>query len=396
MPSLGFGAALAVVLCAAVPSQVPELLVTHAGQKVETAQAWNQVRRNEVLKTFETQMFGVRPVERPADLTFKTLVMHEDALLSSAILKRVRIAWKGPRGGQAMMATAFFPLSARQKAASCFLFLHRDGDAIGSQRLSRDAQVGPADLNEHWPVRKLLARGYATVAFDVTDVAEDDYSAFGTDVFDCFQDPETRTSESWGALSAWAWGASRVMDWLETEKLVDPRHVAVAGLSRRGKAALWAGATDTRFAMVCSVCSGTCGAKLNHLKLPDSESLCRISRFRHWFCRNFDKWAGKEVSLPFDQHWLLALVAPRLLCVASASEDAGAGPEGEYWAARLASPAWEIQGIRGLVTTGFPAAGEAQQEGHISYHLRKGGHDFVGQDWDRFLDFADRNGWSRK
>lgn len=386
--------ALAAGGLAAEPKNVPELMKTAGGSEVKTLADWENVRRPEILKTFETQVFGVRPVERPQDLAFETVVCHDDALLSSAILKRVKIAWKGPRGSQHIVVTAFFPLSAKKKPVPCFVFLNRDGGAIGSQRLPRDAQVGSVDLDEHWPVTRILARGYATVAFDVTDVAEDDYSAFRCDVFGCFQDPEDRTSESWGTLSAWAWGASRVMDWLETEKFVDAKRVAVAGLSRRGKTALWAGATDRRFAMVCSCGSGTCGAKLNRFGLPPgSESLCRISRFRHWFCRNFDKWAGKDMTVPFDQHWMLALIAPRLLCVASGSEDTGACPEGEYWSTCLASPAWELYGKKGLVANGFPAVEAPLQEGDVSYHVRKGPHEFLLYDWERFMDFADKHGW---
>ena len=362
-----------------VPKDVPPLLRTERGDPVGDVVTWEKVRRPEILCTFEREMFGVRSVERPVDLSFETLVRHDDALLSKAILKRVRIRWKGPRGGQSLLATGFFPLSAKKRPAPCFLFLSGNGGMIGSQRLPRDAQVRSEDLNENWPVSRLIERGYATVAFDVTDVAEDDDSGFKADVFDCFQDPMDRTAESWGALSAWAWGASRVMDWLETEPLVDARHVAVAGLSRRGKTALWAGATDRRFAMACACGSGTCGAKLNHVELEGAESLCRISRFRHWFCRNFDKWAGKDMIVPFDQHWLLALMAPRLVAVGSGSDDPGAGPEGERLSTEFAKPAWDLYGV----TNG------------VSYHVRDGGHAFRLYDWEKFMDFADAHGWTK-
>ena len=380
----------------AAPSQdVPPLMKTAAGVTVSSSADWEQIRRPEILKLFETQVFGVRPVERPKSLSFKKIVEHRDALLSSAVLKRVKISWSGTRGGQSVIVTAFFPVSARKSPAPCFVLLSSDGYAIGSQRLHRDNQVCSDSLDEKWPVQQMIKRGYAAVAFDATDVAEDDYNAFRADVFDCFQDPDDRMGESWGAISAWAWAASRVMDWLETEPLADAKHVAVVGQSNFGKAALWAGCTDTRFAMVCASGSGTCGAKLNRIKLKDAETLCQVARYRHWFCRNFDKWAGKEWTAPFDQHWMLALVAPRLLCIASDSGDHESGPEGEFLAAKLASPAWGLYGRKGLAAESFPQAGKVLQDGFISYRLREGDRDMRLSDWSGFMDFADRHGWRK-
>ncbi len=385
--------AAAASLLGAQSKDPPPLMKTESGAAVSSVDAWENVRRPEILKTFETQMFGVRPVERPKSLKFETVISHHDALLSSAILKRIKISWSGPRGAQSMIATAFFPLSAKKSPAPCFVLIGGGGNATVSQRLPRDAQASPDDLDEKWPVEKIVARGYATVAFDATDVAEDDYSAFKADVFDCFQDPDDRTSESWGAISAWAWGASRVLDWLEAESLADAKHVSVVGISRFGKAALWAGASDSRFAMACAVCSGTCGAKLNRFDAEGAETLCGISRFRHWFCRNFDKWAGKDKTIPFDQHWMLALVAPRLLCVSSAIGDMQSCPEGEFQGALLSSPAWELYGKKGLVAQSFPGSAGGLQDGCVSYHLRAGGSDMRLCDWSRFMDFADRHGW---
>ena len=172
------------------------------------------------------------------------------------------------------------------------------------------------------------------------------------------------------------------MDWLETEPLADKKHVAVVGVSSLGKAALWAGATDRRFAMTCASGSGTAGAKLNRIKLKDAETLCQVARFRHWFCRNFDKWAGKEWTAPFDQHWLLSLIAPRLLCVVSAKGNPESGPEGERCAAQLSSPAWELYGKKGMTP-----------DGCVQYHLRDGICDLRLSDWERFMDFADMHGW---
>ena len=176
---------------------------------------------------------------------------------------------------------------------------------------------------------------------------------------------------------------------------MDAKRVAVIGHSRGGKTSLWAAASDSRFAMACVNDSGCCGAKLNHVAVPLSETIQEDNDYNpHWFARSYRQFNGRDHVLPYDQHWIAALVAPRLLCIASASEDFGAGPWGEFLTARYASPAWELYGQRGLVAPdGFPKVGEDLQEGSVSFHLRKGSHDLLAYDWKRFLDFAAKHGW---
>ena len=208
------------------------------------------------------------------------------------------------------------------------------------------------------------------------------------------QPEKERDNESWATLSAWAWADSRILDWMETEPLIDAKHVGVVGHSRGGKTAILAGVTDKRFAMICSNNSGCSGAKLNHIDLPKSEHISQILKnFPYWFCVNYRKYAGRKMKMDFDQHELLALIAPRLLCVASATDDAWAGPRGEWWAAKLASPAWELYGKKGLVADAFPQPEMPQQDGCISYHIRKGAHFLAPYDWKCYMDFADRHGW---
>ena len=214
-------------------------------------------------------------------------------------------------------------------------------------------------------------------------------------MFACFEAPDKgRAPDAWGTLSAWAWGASRVLDWIETEPLLDAKHVAVVGHSRGGKTALVAGVCDKRFAMACSNDSGCSGAKLNHIDLPKSEHLHQIVRtFPYWFSANYIRHVNAEKEWKVDQHAFVALMAPRLVCIASASADAWAGQEGEYWSGRLASPAWELYGKKGLVSEGFPPPEQPLQEGCISYHMRSGKHNLTSYDWNRYMDFADRHGW---
>ena len=377
-----------------VPVKVPELLTCADGSKADTKEKWEGVRRRELQDLFAHEVFGVRPVERPPTLRFEVVREDREALGGTAILKVVRIVYGGKYGERDFGAVAYFPKTGRP--APTFVYVGLQNDGLDTHRQPGDGQEWPKYLEERWPVQKILARGYAAVAYRVTDIAPDDDYGFGVGAYTCFERREERKDDSWGALSAWAWGASRVADWLETEPLADAKRLASVGLSRCGKTSILAAATDTRFALCCSSGAGCCGDKLNHLEQAPvgDEHIARIQRFRQWFSRRFDKYAGHDLDMPFDQHELLALVAPRLLCLAAADADDGAGPRGQFLSAVYASPAWELYGQKGLVApNGFPEVGEDLQEGSVSFHLRKGGHDLLAYDWKRFLDFAAKHGW---
>ena len=368
------------------PKDVPPLMATKAGVPVKDVATWEKVRRAELKNVFCENEYGWRPVERPDTLAFELAEPDKVMMDGKAIRKRVRVSWKGPLASQSFVFTAFIPVTAKERPAPGFILIcNRPAAAnIDPERVKK---------SEFWPAEEIVARGYAALAFWNGDVAPDDPKGkCSKGVHACWA--KERTANSWGALSAWAWGASRVLDWVETEPLLDAKHFGVVGHSRGGKTALLAGALDTRFAMACVNDSGCSGAKLNHIQLPKSESIDRITKaFPHWFCLNYREFAGKEFEMDFDQHMLVALVAPRAVAIASASKDNWAGQRGEYASARLASPAWELYGKKGLVSSGFPKPGEARQEGMVSYHFRPGIHNLTLHDWNRYMDFADKLGW---
>ena len=329
----------------------------------------------------------MRPVERPPHLVFSTVEPDAVMMDGTAIRKRIRIEYGGKFGTNSFVCTAFIPRAQRPVPSFVFICNRPPAENIDP---TREVKSG------FWPAEEIVARGYATVAFHTSDVAPDKQHGNTRGAFAAFEDVERqyRPKNAWGALSVWAWAASRVLDWIETEPTLDAAHVAVIGHSRGGKTALVAAAWDERFAMAVSSCSGTGGAKLHHVDLPNAERIVdSVSSHQFWYCRNYTRWVNLDAQVPFDQHMLVGLIAPRLVCIGSATQDPHAGPYGEYCTARYATPAWTIFGRKGFVSCGFPDPDTPQQEGDISYHIRTGKHDLTPYDWGVYMDFADKHGW---
>ena len=192
--------------------------------------------------------------------------------------------------------------------------------------------------------------------------------------------------EEWSANGAWAWGLHRTVDFLEKLPQIDSKQIILHGHSRLGKAALWAGATDTRFAAIISNESGEGGAAITRRNY--GETLWRITNnFPHWFLDSYKNYAYKENDLPFDSHILLSLLAPRPLYVASAVGDQWSDPKGEFMGAQLTEPVYALFGKKGIAGLEFPAL-NSPVGGHIRYHIREGNHDINSYDWDQYLKFA--------
>lgn len=337
--------------------------------------AWNERSREETLAWFLENEYGVRPAQAESpDVSFAAIGPDVVAMDGKAVRKLVAITYRGPYGTNTFPVTAFIPTKGRGPHPAFLLICNRDpSENIDSTRKVK---------SEFWPAEALVERGFAAVAFFNGDIAPDCAIGNTEGVFACYEDVAAwrrglrhRKHNAWGTLSAWAWGASRVMDWIETVPSIDSGRVAVVGHSRGGKTALLTGVLDSRFAMACVNDSGCSGTKLNRMPLPDSESIAAITRsFPYWFCNNYRMWVNRDAEMPFDQHQFMALMAPRLLAVGSATDDAWAGPAGEEESCRLARPAWKNPSM-------------------VDYHIRPGKHDLTLVDWNAYMDFAERHGW---
>ena len=371
-------------------SGVPAYMLPDVLAGVKTVKEWEKKRRPELYSLFEQEMFGTVP-GKPEGLHFQVRESAPDALDGLATRRQVRIYFD-------VEETLYEDLllyipNGRKGPAPAFLGVNfRGNHTIGpdpsvlfpdSLRYRKNYILDSrGSQSSRWPLRTILERGYAVATFCCEDVVPD------ADGY-----PGIRTAYpgyTWGALAAWGWGLSRALDYLETDAGVDASRVAVFGHSRMGKAALWAGARDTRFAMVVSNASGCGGAAISRRRF--GETVRRINtHFPYWFCGNFHKYGDNEDMLPFDQHELLALIAPRPLYVESGSEDSWADPKGEFLGLSGASPAYELYDYEGFKDSEWPEVEQPVVKGRNGYHIRRGRHDIQEYDWLRFLDFADRN-----
>jgi len=384
---------------------LPDPLRFADGRGVTSPDEW-RARRSETLRLFEAHVYGRSPGP-PQAMRFVGVESTERALAGLATRRQVRVLLDGTESGPAFELLLYVPRAARRPVPA-FLGLNFGGNHTVHQdpgiRMSKAWMRDGAGVVDHrataasrgsaaaaWPLERILERGYALATVYYGDL-EPDHEGGWREGVRARIGPGTRgrfATDDWGAIGAWAWALQRALDYLETDPDVDGRRVAAIGHSRLGKAALWAGAQDERFAMVISNDSGEGGAALARRKFGErTEDI--TSAFPHWFCGRYREYAGREEALPVDQHQLLSLVAPRPLYVASATEDLWADPRGEFLAAKAAEPVYRLLGREGLGVA-EPPAPDRPVGGSIGYHLRSGKHALTAYDWEQYLDFADRH-----
>lgn len=363
-----------------------------------SSEEWEQIHRPIIYHFFEQEVYGEMPV-RQIPMRFELLTDEPQALQGLARRKEVAIHLQGL--AEPILLLIYLPAKSKQPSPLFLAMNFKGNHQIHPDeeiRISVNAPTGEALQNDpprgaaasRWPIEEILQRGYGVATLYRGDVDPDFDDGFQNGIHPLFNNhgEQQPAPNAWGTIGAWAWSLSRAMDYLESDPDIDASHIAVLGHSRLGKTALWAGATDRRFAMVISNNSGCGGAALSIRK--KGETIAAINkRFPHWFCDNYTRYNDNEESLPIDQQGLIALIAPRPVYVASAVGDKWADPEGEFLAARNASPVYTLYGLKGLQQDSLPPINTPLQGGHVGYHIRSGKHNITLYDWQQYLDFAD-------
>lgn len=391
---------------------IPDVLTNFGGGKVKTKEDWINKRRPELLAVFEEEMYGKTPKEKLPHLRYVVKSENSNALNGKALMREVRIYFTEKDDDNYTDLLLYLPQKRRNPApvliGLSFFGNHAttpDPSVILSDKWFRAAKDKAIVNNKatestrgttisRWPVEAAIDRGYgvATAYYGDFDPDYDDGFLNGVQPLFYKKDQTKPADNEWAAIGAWSWGLSRIADYLLTLDRVDKDKLIVFGHSRLGKASLWAGAQDERFGLVVSNNSGAGGAALSKRIFGETVEVLNTS-FPHWFNGNFKKYSKNEAALTFDQHELVALVAPRPVYITSATEDLWADPKGEFLSGKLAEPVYALFGKAGLGVNEPPAPNEAVGDS-IGYHNRTGKHDITEFDWQRYMDFADKH-WGK-
>ena len=389
---------------------LPEALVSSDGNPVKTADDWTQRRRPEVLKLFQDHVYGRVPAGLGAP-AFTVKAVKKDALGGKATRKLVQItlpscpAWEG-------IELMLYTPNAATGPVPCFTGLSFGGNHAVSTETdvplstrwmrprkdkgivdNRATEASRGTESSRWPLAMILDQGFAVATAYYGDIEADHAEGWKTGIRGLTAKNGADTvwqKGDWAAISAWAWGLSRILDYLETDAAVDAKRCAVIGHSRLGKTSLWAGAQDQRFAFVISNNSGEGGAAIMRRNYGETTAVI-TKAFPHWFTATYNDYADNEAACPVDQHLLIALAAPRPIYIGSAVEDRWADPKGEFLSGFHAGPVYQLFGHPGVGTDQQPGI-DSPVGGRIGYHVRSGGHDVKDYDWQQYLAFARKNG----
>jgi hypothetical protein len=376
---------------------------------VTTAKEWREVRRPEILKFYETEIYGRVPANAPR-VTWEVTETDASAREGAAVMKRIvgRIGDKPAAQSESpkMNLTLYLPAKLSEKVPVLlnltFAFGAGRGGAKGPPAKAegkadgKSAQADAAKAKSVPPrfdsIGAVLARGWGYASLGYTDIQPDRPNQWTQGVIgQTLQEGQSQPApDEWGTISAWAWGLSRAIDYLETDSAVNKKQIAISGASRLGKTTLWASAKDERIAAVFSIVPGEMGASL--IRRDWGETLDDMAQnFGYQFAGNLQKYVGKWNDLPVDQHMLIALSAPRPVYVNGGLSDQWSDPKGEFLSLVAAGPVYRLLGAKDLGVTELPPLDQPIISGDLAFHYHSSGHTAVPADWQAFLDFAERH-----
>lgn len=384
----------------------PGVLTLRDGSKVATKKDWEEKRRPELKALFEHYMYGRFP-ERPKEVTAKVLFEDAKALGGKGTLREVELTFGPPEwpkiyllvatpNGSAPAACFVGPnfggnhlltTHERVRVPTAWVPANQPGVAKGTNKATAGGRGKQADA---WPLQQVVEKGYAVATFYCGDIQPDRP-----------KEPEGMRAtlaapaapHDTATVMWWAWGCHRAVDYLVTDARVDPKRLAVVGHSRLGKTALLAGAFDDRIAVVIPHQSGCGGAGPSRSANLKAETVKRITTaFPHWFCGHFSAFGDDTTKLPFDQHCLVAVCAPRPVLLTNAEDDQWANPPGQFDVLTAAAPVYRLYGDDKPVAAKVPEQGKLSDE-RLGYFIRAGKHAMTPDDWKVYVQFADK--WLR-
>jgi hypothetical protein len=383
---------------------LPDVLQMQDGKKVTSPDGWTRIQRPYIYHLFEDIQFGKYPQVK-VPIRYRLLETGINALDGSAIRKQVRV-YLHPSDSTVYMDVLIYLPANVKKPVPVFVGYNFTGNneiqndpailltkrwvpagtrGAVANRATDSSRGGEAS---QWQVKEILSHGYGVVTVYYGDIEADNKDGWRTGIRSTLQDVLRVKPEDWCGMGAWAYGLSRVLDYLQEDRDVKKTKIAVIGHSRLGKAALWAAASDPRFSLVVSNESGEGGAALSKRWFGETVKIIN-DRFPWWFASHYKDYGDNVAALPIDGHMLLSLVAPRPLYVASAEGDSWSDPRGEFLSAKEASPVYAVFGKKGITTDSMPPV-ETPMGETVRYHIRSGKHDVTLYDWQQYLLFADK------
>ncbi|MCC6536671.1 MAG: acetylxylan esterase [Bryobacterales bacterium] len=377
-------------------------LVMQNGAPVRDAKTWNTQRRPELVRLFEEHQFGSAPA-KPVGLRFDVFDKGTPALDGAAIRRQVTIHLS-PTGPK-LDLLLYLPAAAKGQRVPVLLnasftansnAVDDPGVKPGEIWNTKEQKRVPAATGRRFgrlPVAKFLAAGFGVATVYYGDIDPDFAGGFPHGVRKQYLKPgQTEPAPGeWGTISAWAWGLSRALDFLQSDPGVDARRVALTGVSRLGKTVLWTGARDPRFALIIASCSGEGGAALSRRQYGETIAhLTAPTRYAYQFAANYGKYGAAVDKFPVDAHLLVSLIAPRPLLLQTGNTDKWSDPRGEWLAALAAGPVYRLLGRGDLGTAELPPAGVPLLN-TLGYVMHDGGHGMVPGDWDVYIEFMKKH-----
>jgi hypothetical protein len=393
---------------------LPDPLVMRNGQPVRDAKTWFEVRRPEILQAYQQEIYGRVPPTAPK-VRFEVIESGTSVLDGAATRKHVVMQFGEKPDAPKANLVLYVPAKAAGPVPVLMQLVFFGGlpsllppsaPASGVVTVPQGAKT-PADreagaqaeaatpprprVTETGPIAEILALGYGYATLRYTEVEGDraDTNLTGVRKQALVPGQDKPAPEEWGTIAAWSWGASRAMDYFEVDRTVDAKRVGLIGHSRLGKTVLWASASDARFALVFSSCSGEMGASLARRDYGESVD-DMAANFPWQFAGNFQKYVARWREMPVDAHLLIALSAPRPVFVTGGTNDQWADPRGEFLAEVAAGPVYRLLGKADLGRDQLPPLDTPVITGELGFHYHTGGHTITPSDWKAFLTFAGR------